>query len=81
MDNLQAEVDRNFDSFQRVVHQYLPKKQGEWALLRHGDLIEFYASASEAESAGMARFPDDLFSIQEVTDDVVDLGFFSHVVN
>ncbi|WP_267378117.1 MULTISPECIES: hypothetical protein [unclassified Sphingomonas] len=80
MNALQNEIDGNFDSFQRLVQQYLPARKGEWALLRHGEIIEFYPSASVAEGNGMARYKDDMFSIQEVTDEVVDLGFFSHVI-
>ncbi|SEM89008.1 hypothetical protein SAMN05192583_1418 [Sphingomonas gellani] len=80
MDALQEEIDRNFDSFQRVVHQFLPARKGQWALLRHGDVTSFYPTAGEAEGAGMDAYKDDIFSIQEVTEEVVDLGFFSHVV-
>ncbi|OJU19662.1 MULTISPECIES: hypothetical protein [unclassified Sphingomonas] len=80
MSTLQQEIDGNFDSFQRVVQQYLPARKGQWALLRHGQIVSFHATAGSAEGAGAAQFPDDLFSIQEVSDEVVDLGFFSHVV-
>ncbi len=79
MNTLQHEIDGNFDSFQRIVHQYLPARKGQWALMRHGEIVSFHPSAANAEGAGVSRFPDDLFSIQEVSDDVVDLGFFSHV--
>lgn len=79
MTALQHEIDGNFDSFQRVVHQYLPARKGEWALMRHGEIVSFHASAASAEGAGIAKYDDDLFSIQEVSDEVVDLGFFSHV--
>ena len=39
----------------------------------------FYAKSIEAYRAGLERFPDRVFSIQEVTDEPIDLGFFSHV--
>ncbi len=81
MDALQAEIDRNFDSFQRVVSQYLPEHKGEWALMRDGKVVSLYADASTAEGAGIRQYQDELFSIQEVTDEVVDLGFFSHIVH
>lgn len=77
---LQEEIDRNFDAFQRLVGQHLPERKGQWALMRQGEIVSFHPNAGSAEGAGMARFKDDLFSIQELTDEVVDLGFFSHVV-
>ncbi len=40
---------------------------------------DFFESAGEAMVAGDQKYPDQLFSIQLVTDKVVDLGYFSHV--
>ena len=80
MDHLQREIDGNFDAFQRVVARHLPEHRGEWALMRHGEIVSLHPTAGQAEDAGVSAFHDDLFSIQEVTDEVVDLGFFSHVV-
>ena len=73
-----AEIDRNFDSFQRSIGAYLPTEQGKFALLRHGQVIGFFETAHEAERAGEGDYPDDLFSIQQVTADTTDLGFFTH---
>ncbi len=80
MSTLQHEIDRNFDSFQRVIKTYLPEHKGEWALLRHGEVHSLHPTAGAAETRGAGMFADDLFSVQEVSDAVVDLGFFSHVV-
>ncbi len=80
MDKLQQEIDGNFDAFQRVVHRYLPDNQGQWALMRHGEVASLHPTAGAAEDVGMQRYDDDLFSVQEITNEVVDLGFFSHVV-
>lgn len=80
MDALQSEIDQNFDNFQRVVQSYLPDNRGRWALMRHGHVVSLFDTAGEAEGAGIDRYDDDLFSIQEITDEIVDLGFFSHVV-
>jgi hypothetical protein len=78
MSALQNEIDGNFDSFQRIVGSHLPREEGRWALMRHGDLIGFYDTADAAEAAGMVAYPDDLFSIQQATSETVDLGFFSY---
>ncbi len=75
---LDAEIESNFDYFQRNVGQHLPQREGEYALLHACAIIGFYPTAVQAEAAGEAMFPDEPFSIQEVTCRSVDLGFFSH---
>jgi len=77
----EAEVDRNFDAFAGILQQLLPSHRGEFALMRGGEVIEYCASESAALAAGRHRFADGIFSVQEVTDRPVDLGFFSHVIN
>lgn len=77
---LQArEVDRNYDFFVRHLAEYLGNHRGHYALLKNQQLIEFFPKPGEAYSEGLKRFPDAVFSIQEVTDEPIDLGFFSHV--
>ena len=78
---IDTEIDRNFDFFQRNMARFLPDERGKFALLRHGKVVRFYATARDAEHAGVKKFPDDLFSIQEVTSEPVDLGFFTHAFN
>ncbi len=79
MSTLQQEIDRNFDAFQRIVQSLMPARKGQWALMRHGEIVSYHGSAAAAEGTGVTRYEDDLFSIQEVTDEVIDLGYFSHV--
>ena len=76
-----AEVDRNFDVFEAALPDLLGSHRGEFALIRRGKLISFHQSESDALSKGRSHFGDGLFSVQEVTDRPVDLGFFSHAVN
>ena len=72
--NLDREIDRNFDHFQRHLAQHLPAKEGQFALMHDCAFIEFYQTPFEAEQAGEAHFADGVYSIQEVTDAPVDLG-------
>lgn len=74
---LKTEVEQNYDYFQRNVGRFLKEKPGQYALLRSQKIIGFYPAAGEAYRAGLKRFPDEIFSIQEVTDQPVDLGFMS----
>lgn len=49
--------------------------------MRDREIVGFFDKAGAAYSDGVRRFPDQLFSIQEVTDEPIDLGFYSHVAN
>lgn len=78
---LDREVDGNFDAFLERLPQFLPEQRGRYALLRHKAAQGFFDTAGLALAEGRRRYPDGLYSIQEVTDRPVDLGFFSHAVN
>lgn len=75
------EVDRNYDAFEAALPSLLPDKRGQFALLRGGTIVHLYASEGAALMAGRQLFDDGLFSVQEVTDRPVDLGFFSHAID
>jgi len=75
-----AEINENFEFFQTVVRQYLPKHAGEYALLRAQKVVSFFESPAKAALAGHAQFPDGVFSIQQVAQGPIDLGFYSHAV-
>jgi len=47
--------------------------------MKNGEVIGFFDRPGTAYTQGISLFPDRLFSIQEVTDEPIDLGFFSHV--
>jgi hypothetical protein len=73
------EVDRNYDAFMRVLAVLLPEHRDQLALMRDRKIVEFFDKPGDAYRAGVDRFPDGIFSIQEVTDEPIDLGFWSHV--
>lgn len=77
-DELEVEIQRNFDFFQRNVANFLPLREGQYALLHNCSVAGFFPTAVLAEAAGEQQFRDAPFSIQEVTRESVDLGFFSN---
>ncbi len=83
MDNerLTIEVDENFDYFQRHVSAWMKDHAGEYAVLRSQTVVAFFRTVGDAYRSATEQFPDNLFSIQEVTDRPVDLGVFSHALN
>lgn len=77
---LQArEVDRNYDAFVRILGTLLPDHRNQFALMRDAKVVDFFERPGDANRAGVDRYPDQIFSIQEVTDEPIDLGFWSHV--
>jgi hypothetical protein len=73
----EREIDENFDFFQRNLSRYLKDHRGQFALLRSRAVIEFFDGPGEAYRSGLARFPDELFSIQEVEDRPAEMGLMS----
>lgn len=74
-----AQVDRNYDAFVRNLAKVLPHHRGQYALMRDGSIVDYFDRPGAANVAGYERYPDGIFSIQEVTDEPIDLGFWSNV--
>jgi hypothetical protein len=77
----QSEVDRNYDAFVRLLADILPRHRDKLALMRDGKIVDYFDKPGDAYRAGLEHFPDGIFSIQEVTEEPIDLGFWSHVGN
>jgi hypothetical protein len=65
----------------RMLGSLLPEHRDKHALMRDGEIVGLFAKPGEANRAGVQRYPDGIFSIQEVTDEPIDLGFWSHVAH
>jgi hypothetical protein len=76
-----AEVDRNYDAFMRVLGTILSDHRDQLALMRGGEIVGYFATVGDANRAAAQRFGDGIYSIQEVTDEPIDLGFWSHVAH
>lgn len=74
---IQEEVDRNYEAFQRLLPTILNDHRGKCALMREGQIVTYFTTPVDARAAGEKLFPDGLFSVQQVTDIAIDLGYFS----
>jgi hypothetical protein len=77
----QEEIDRNFAFFQAELSQLLSAHSGKFALIRDQKITGFYDTAHDAQTAGAQLYQDGLFSIQQVSSEIGDLGFYSHAVH
>lgn len=80
-DRFREQVERNYRAFAEKLPSLATSHNGKFALMRDGQIVEFFDTARDAYVAGQKLFKDDqLFSVQEVVEAPVDLGFFSHAV-
>ena len=75
------QVELNFKVFQEKLPELLKTHKDKFALMKDGKIVEFYDTFKEADLAGLNKYKNDIFSIQEVTNKVIDLGLFSHVLH
>ena len=78
---VQRAVDENFEAFQQLLPKIVHSQGGKFALMRNAEVVEFFDSAGDAMIYGRKEYPDGLFSIQQVRESIVDLGYFSHAVH
>lgn len=78
---LQTEIAHNFDAFQRTLAALLPLQKNRFALLRHGKVVSFFDRPGAADADGARRFSDGIYSIQQVTDEPVDLGLYANAAD
>jgi hypothetical protein len=81
-DALRQQIEINYKEFEQLLPSLLATHRGKFALMRDGKIVEFFDTARDAYIAGRKLFEQDqAFSVQEVIDAPVDLGFFSHAVS
>ena len=74
-------VTENFAAFQKELPRLLAEGYvGKYALLRDEKIVEFFNSVGDALKYARDNYRDDLYSIQLVTAEVEDLGYFSYAV-
>jgi hypothetical protein len=77
---IEVEIERNYAAFLDIREELMRENEGRYALLRHRKLEGVFDSAGEAARTGYSRFADTDYSIQLITDEPVDLGFYSHAL-
>ena len=76
------QVKKNYDAFVAQLPDLIKTHPGRFALMREGAIIEFFDTPRDAYAAGSKMYTDEKrFSIQQVVEAPVDLGFFSHAVS
>jgi hypothetical protein len=80
-DRRSKEVEANYEAFVALLPTIIDRHKGQYVLMKNKRIVDYFSSAIEAWTAGELMVQDKLFSIQEVIDVPVDLGYFSHAVH
>ena len=72
------EVDLNYEAFSRLLPELLLKHENQYVLMRNGSVESIFDTMRDAVVAASKLFDDDLYSVQKITDEPVNLGFFSY---
>jgi len=74
-------IKRNYEAFVELLPNLVKEHGGKFALMREGKVIEFFDTARDAYFAGLKLYPEQMFSVQEVVEIPVELGFFSQALS
>ena len=78
---IDKEVTRNCEAFEKQLPSLPGRHRGKHALMHDQKIIGMFSTVQDAVQAGEIMYKDGIYSVQEVTDEVVDLGFLSHAVH
>ena len=78
---IQAEVDKNYEAFQKLLPELIEKHNGRFALMRGKKMVHIFDSVHDAVVFAKEKYDDDLFSVQKISNQAADLGIFSHAVH
>ena len=74
------EVDLNYAAFLKLLPTIDPAQRDRYALMKDEKILGFYSTAEDARTAAEMFVKDGLYSIQQVTMGVIDLGFFNYAI-
>ena len=72
---IQGEVDKNYDFFKTEVGKIIATHFGQFALLKNASIVDYFDSFEDAEKYANMAYADRLYSIQKVDDTRIELGF------
>ena len=75
---VETEVLGNREVFRAAYPTLIGDHQGRYAVYRHRELIQIFDSFRSALAYCGRAFSDRIFSIQEITAEAVDVGWFVH---
>ena len=78
MAKTQQTIDKNYEAFKQKLPSIIAAHAGKFALMRNQEIVDFFDTDRDAVVAGNALYNDGEFTVQEVTQTPVNLGYFSY---
>lgn len=72
------QVERNYDAFVEMLPELMKSRPGQYALIHDEKIIDFFKESLAAVSTGLRDFGSGNYSVQQVTMEADDLGFYSY---
>ncbi len=69
------EVAANYEVFQAALPELLQHRRGSYVVYRHQQFVDFFDTFHDALAYCIDAYSDRLFSIQEITDEPLILGW------
>ncbi len=73
----QQEVDENYEAFKAMLPELMRTHPNKFALMHNKEVVACFDTSRDAIAAGN-NLIDGHFSVQQITDRSIDLGYFSH---
>ena len=73
-------LEDNYAAFEKLLPAFKAQDNGKFALMREGELVNVFDTAKDAVLYAEAQYKDGRYSVQQITNAVVDLGYFSHAM-
>ena len=77
---IQEEVDKNYDFFKKEVGKIIVAHFEQFALLKNATIVDYFDTFEDAEKYANMAYPDRLYSIQKVEDTPIELGYIGTLV-
>lgn len=77
-ESMQKEIDENYDAFVRLLPELIKTDMGRYVIMRNKKQVRIFDTFRDAILYAEDAYEDGLYSVQEITQRPVDLGWFSH---
>ena len=80
LEKAQLEVDKNFEFFKSKLQKLKIDHANKFALIHHQEIIAYYNDEMDAIDTGIREYDYGNFSVQQVAEKPIDLGYQSNVI-
>lgn len=81
LEEVQKEIDKNYDFFLKELPNIINLYNNKYALLKNAEIIDYFDTMDDAIKYAKIRFEDGLYSIQKVNETPVSLGCIGSFLN